>query len=178
MHHHGIRCRARSIPLLGRRTDLRLGRSGTGPRLRPLVPPGVGCGHCQALAEQQNKQMSWSFAHKLLAVAAGILTLGGQHAEAAPRHRNALCANDDVRPWARSRPPANARAYRDVADARPYYRGLPHAPQNETWYVLPTHEVMLCRTGNRTFCEAEWWQFGAGAVEVASQSGTLCVPNE
>jgi hypothetical protein len=121
--------------------------------------------------------MSRNRAYRLLLATVSLLALADQVAGATPGHRDALCASEDSRPWERGRPPSNAQAYRAAADGHPYYADGLHRPDREAWFSLRTHEVMLCRTGDRKFCEAEWWQFDPDSEAIARQGGSLCVPS-
>jgi len=77
--------------------------------------------------------------------------------------RHTFCAIDDTRPWTMSAaPPTNAAELSALADAHPNYPNAGRPRQTDTWFSLPTGEIMLCRTDGplmKSYCDGEWWQF-------------------
>lgn len=82
-----------------------------------------------------------------------------------------FCSAHDARPWTRIDAPADADAYRRIAEADPSLsRWRP--PGDEYWFALPTGEVKYCLTPlrrgstvperNGAGCDdriGTWWEF-------------------
>jgi hypothetical protein len=92
----------------------------------------------------------------------------------------AQCGWDDDRNWELVQVlPETIEKYRALADENPNLKTDPREFSVESWFSLPSGELMLCRTDGspNDSCVGEWWQFENTENEpsIIAQSAWICV---
>lgn len=90
------------------------------------------------------------------------------------------CGWGDNRPWELvDSLPTDREGYYRLADEHPNLKTDPRGYSVESWFFLPTGELMLCRSDGppKDSCVGEWWQFeGTGdGLRMSAQSAWVCV---
>ena len=90
------------------------------------------------------------------------------------------CGWHDKRDWQLAHKfSGNIEMLRSLADSNPNFAGGYNWMPVESWFSLPTGELMLCRTDREPYasCSGQWWQFekhGSDFV-IVEKSGWICV---